>query len=109
MPGADASDDRDGLAGRVHPALRGSGVYLDYNSTTPVDPRVAEAALPHLTAHFGNPANVHAYAVPPREALDRARGHVAALIGAAAGEIVFTASGSEADNLAIRGAVLVAP
>jgi cysteine desulfurase len=107
--GSDASDDRDGLADGAHPALRGGAVYLDYNSTTPVDPRVAEAALPYLTAHFGNPANVHAYAVPAREALDRARRQVAALIGAKAGKIVFVGSGSEADNLAIRGAVLGAP
>jgi cysteine desulfurase len=62
--------------------LDGGPIHLDYNSTTPVDPRVAEAAKPYLTAKFGNPSNVYAYAVPAREALDRARGQVAALIGA---------------------------
>ncbi|MFD3547041.1 cysteine desulfurase family protein [Streptomyces sp. NPDC058655] len=91
-----------------HPALGGGPIYLDYNATTPVDPRVAEAAFPYLGAWFGNPSSAHAYASEPKQALDRARGQVAALIGADPGEIVFTGSGSEADNLAIRGAVLAA-
>ncbi|RKS78924.1 cysteine desulfurase [Actinomadura pelletieri DSM 43383] len=89
----------------VPPGLRDGPVYLDYNSTTPVDPRVVEAALPYLTTHFGNPSSGHRYAVRPGEALARARGQVAALIGAAPEEIVFTGSGSEADALAIIGAV----
>ncbi|MEV7524599.1 cysteine desulfurase family protein [Streptomyces sp. NPDC091371] len=92
----------------THPALGGGPIYLDYNATTPIDPRVAEAALPYLGAWFGNPSSTHAYASEPKQALERARGQVAALIGADPGEIVFTGSGSEADNLAIRGAVLAA-
>lgn len=91
-----------------HPGLKGGPVYLDHNATTPVDPRVAEAMRPHLTDWFGNPSSVHAYASEPRTALSRARARVAALIGAQPGEIVFTGSGSEADNLALRGAVLAA-
>lgn len=90
------------------PVLDGSPVYLDYNSTTPVDPRVAEAMRPYLAHWFGNPSSRHAYGAEPQRALSYARGQVAALIGADAGEIVFTGSGSEADNLALRGAVLAA-
>ena len=89
-----------------HPGLAGGPIYLDYNATTPVDPRVADAALPYLTTHFGNPSSSHGYAVQSRRALAGAREAVAALIGAAPGEIVFTAGGSEADTLAVRGAVL---
>ncbi|WP_239697784.1 cysteine desulfurase family protein [Streptomyces sp. F-1] len=89
-----------------HPGLADGPVYLDYNATTPVDPRVAEAMLPHLTDFFGNPSSGHPHAVEPRRALAEARGQVADLIGAEPGEIVFTGSGSEADLLALRGAVL---
>ncbi|WP_328690156.1 cysteine desulfurase [Streptomyces phaeochromogenes] len=88
------------------PALDGSPVYLDYNSTTPVDPQVAEAMCPYLTDWFGNPSSSHAYGAEPKRALARARGQVADLIGAGTTEIIFTGSGSEADNLALRGAVL---
>ncbi|MGC9543824.1 cysteine desulfurase family protein [Streptomyces sp. UG1] len=90
----------------VHPGLADGPVYLDYNATTPVDPRVAEAMLPHLTEFFGNPSSSHPYSAVPRQALTRARAQVADLIGARADEVVFTASGSEADLLAVRGAVL---
>ncbi|MFF0850831.1 cysteine desulfurase family protein [Streptomyces sp. NPDC003280] len=90
----------------THPGLAGGPVYLDHNATTPVDPRVAQAMAPYLTEFFGNPSSGHSYAGPPRRALAEARERVAGLIGAAPGEIVFTASGSEADLLALRGAVL---
>jgi cysteine desulfurase len=90
----------------AHPGLRGGPVYLDYNATTPVDPRVVDAMLPHLGHYFGNPSSSHSYGDQPRRALDQARAQVAALIGAQPDEIVFTGSGSEADNLALRGAVL---
>jgi cysteine desulfurase len=91
-----------------HPALTGGPIYLDYNATTPIDPRVAQAMRPALTEVFGNPSSAHAYGPPARAALDHARDQVAALIGAGAGagRIVFTGSGSEADALAIRGCVL---
>ncbi|MGH4017070.1 MAG: aminotransferase class V-fold PLP-dependent enzyme [Pseudonocardiaceae bacterium] len=78
-------------------------IYLDYNATTPVDPVVTEAMLPFLTDGFGNPSSDHRYGSEPRDALQRAREQVAALIGASADGIVFTGSGSEADNLALRG------
>ncbi|APU43324.1 hypothetical protein BSL84_29715 [Streptomyces sp. TN58] len=89
-----------------HPALVGGPVYLDYNAITPVDPRVAEAMLPHLTGFFGNPSSSHPYGTEPQQALAKARAQVAAPIGADADGTVFTSSGSEADLLAIRGAVL---
>ncbi|MEU7056072.1 cysteine desulfurase family protein [Streptomyces sp. NPDC046197] len=92
----------------VHPGLEGRPVYLDHNATTPVDPRVVEAMLPYLADRFGNPSSAHAYATGPRSALAHARRQVAELIGAQPGEIVFTGSGSEADNLALRGTVLAA-
>jgi len=89
-----------------HPGLAGGPVYLDYNATTPVDPRVAEAMAPYLTDFFGNPSSSHSYGDTPRRALAEARAQVAGLIGGRSEEIVFTSSGSEADQLAIRGAVL---
>lgn len=94
--------------GGQHPGLADGPVYLDYNATTPVDPRVTTAMLPYLGAGFGNPSSDHHYGTVPRAALERAREQVAALIGGRDGRVVFTASGSEADNLAIRGAVLAA-
>jgi cysteine desulfurase len=81
-------------------------VYLDYNATTPIDPRVVDAMAPYLGVHFGNPSSAHPYADPSRQALARAREQIAGLIGATAVEVVFTGSGSEANNLAIRGAIL---
>jgi cysteine desulfurase len=87
----------------AHPALTGGPVYLDYNATTPVDPRVAEAMQPYVAAHFGNPSSAHCYAAAPAKALHNARAQVAALIGATPDGVVFTGSGTEANNLAIRG------
>jgi cysteine desulfurase len=81
-------------------------IYLDHNATTPVAPAVVAAMLPLLGAGFGNPSSEHHYGTQPRAALARAREQVAALIGGSAGDVVFTGSGSEADNLAVRGAVL---
>jgi len=100
---------RPGAAGDGRPpGWPGGPVYLDYNATTPVDARVAEAARPYWDQWFGNPSSGHAYAYRPRRAVARAREQVAALIGASPDEIVFAGSGSEADQLAIRGAVLAA-
>lgn len=85
-----------------------SPTYLDYNATTPVDPRVLEALLPFLGADFGNPSSDHVFGQAPKAALRQARGRVAGLVGAEAREIIFAGSGSEADALAIRGSVLAA-
>lgn len=89
-----------------HPGLVGRPVYLDYNATTPVDPRVAAAMQPALTTDFGNASSAHYYGDAPRRLLAAARAQVAALVGATGDEVVFTGSGSEADALAVRGAVL---
>jgi cysteine desulfurase len=78
-------------------------VYLDYNATTPVDPRVVEAMLPWLRQGFGNPSSDHVYGRAAKAAVDDARKQVAALIGAQAQEIVFTAHATEANNLALQG------
>jgi len=78
--------------------------YLDYNATTPVDPRVLEAMMPYFKDGFGNPSSIHAFGSAARAALDEARERVAALLGAGAREILFTSGGSEGNNLAIKGA-----
>jgi cysteine desulfurase len=91
-----------------HPDLPARPIYLDHNATTPVDPRVLEAMLPALRADFANPSSTHAFAIGPGRLLATARAQVATLLGARPEEIVFTGSGSEADALAIRGAVLAA-
>ncbi|MBI5937311.1 MAG: cysteine desulfurase [Betaproteobacteria bacterium] len=78
-------------------------IYLDYNATTPVDPRVVEAMLPYLREHYGNPSSDHVYGRRARTAVEAARAEVAALIGAQAEEIVFTGSATEANNLALQG------
>jgi cysteine desulfurase len=79
-------------------------IYLDYNASTPVDPAVAAAMQPFLKDAFGNPSSGHWASTPAKAALEEARGQVAALLGAALDEIVFTSGGSEANNLAIKGA-----
>jgi cysteine desulfurase len=86
--------------------LADGSIYLDYNATTPVDPRVADACLPFLTEHFGNPSSNHAYGHRSHEAVTDARRSVAELLGCASSEVVFTGGGSDSDTLAIRGAAL---
>lgn len=92
--------------GQEHPALASRPVYLDYNATTPMDPRIADVIQAALITDFGNPSSAHGYAEGPRRLLARARQQVAALLHATPATVVFTASGSEADALAVRGAVL---
>ena len=83
-----------------------NSIYLDYNATTPIDPRVLEAMLPYLGEHFGNPSTTYGYGQRAREAVEHARRQVAVLIGATSEEIVFTSGGSESDNQAIIGIAL---
>jgi len=78
-------------------------IYLDHAATTPLRPEVLEAMLPYLTEHHGNPSSIHAAGRRARQGLDEAREEIAALIGAKPREVVFTASGTEADNLAVKG------
>jgi cysteine desulfurase len=96
---------QNGGAANSHFAGPTSCVYLDYNATTPVDPKVLEAMLPFLGENFGNAGSVHTPGQRARAAVDAARESVAALIGADLSEIVFTSGGTEADNLAIFGTV----
>jgi cysteine desulfurase len=79
-------------------------IYLDHNATTPVLPAVVETVARLMRDEFGNASSVHAYGQHAKAVLDEARGQVAALLDAQPSELVFTAGGTEADNLAIRGA-----
>lgn len=90
----------------VPAGLREGPIYLDYNATTPVDPRVVAACLPYLAEHFGNPSSGHAYGRTAHAAVEAARVAVADLLDCAPGEVVFTGGGSDGDTLAIRGAAL---
>lgn len=80
-------------------------IYLDYSSTTPVDPRVAEKMIPYITEHFGNPASrSHPFGWTAEEAVEEARDEVAKLVNADPREIVWTSGATESNNLAIKGA-----
>ncbi len=78
-------------------------IYMDHSATTPVDPRVVEAMAPYWTDAFGNSSSAHRWGVEAAVALEQARQTVAGLLGCRPAEIAFTGSGTEADNLAIRG------
>ena len=78
-------------------------IYLDHTATTPLDPRVLRAMEPYFSEVFGNASSVHAFGREAKQALERARGTIAGIIGAEPGEVFFTSGGTEADNLAIRG------
>ncbi len=78
-------------------------IYLDYNATTPIDPGVAEAMLPFLHRHFGNPSSSHAYGITAAQAVSAARLQVADLLHAKPDEIVFTSGGTESNNMVIQG------
>ncbi|MCJ7703748.1 MAG: IscS subfamily cysteine desulfurase [Anaerolineales bacterium] len=80
-------------------------IYLDYNATTPIDPEVAEAMIPYLYEHFGNPSSSHTYGMQTKEAIENARSQVAKLINCSPKEIIFTSGGTESNNSAIRGFV----
>ena len=80
-------------------------IYLDYSSTTPIDPRVADKMIPYLREQFGNPASrSHMYGWEAEKAVEQAREHVAALVNADSREIIWTSGATEGNNLAIKGA-----
>ena len=82
-------------------------IYLDYNATTPIDAKVLESMLPYLQSNFGNPSSSHVFGWIPKEAVEKSREQVAALIGADdINEIIFTSGGTESDNHAIIGTAL---
>jgi cysteine desulfurase len=80
-------------------------IYLDYNATTPIDPRVLEAMMPYFTSEFGNASSNHRFGQSASRAMQIARRQVAELINAKPSEIIFTGGGSEASNQAIKGTV----
>src|SRR5262249_1480017 len=80
-------------------------IYLDYNATTPIDPAVLEAMLPYLRTHHGNPSSAHVYGKTAHDAIEQARGQVAALLGAQSDEVVFTGGGREPSHQALKWAV----
>src|SRR5579862_5429923 len=96
-----------GAQNRAQPRekVMNSRIYFDHSATTPLDPRVLEAMGPYLGGTFGNPSSLHYEGRIARAAVDKARAQLADLIAADPEEIVFTASGTEADNLALIGAV----
>ncbi|MFN3792750.1 IscS subfamily cysteine desulfurase [Massilia sp.] len=80
-------------------------IYMDYSATTPIDPRVADKMIPYLREQFGNPASrSHMYGWSAEAAVEEARGHVAALVGADPREIIWTSGATESNNLALKGA-----
>lgn len=81
-------------------------VYLDNAATTRVDPAVLEKMLPYFCDRFGNPSSLHQFGQEVRAAVEEARARIANFLGVSATEIIFTAGGCEADNLAIKGVVL---
>src|ERR1035437_10036516 len=80
-------------------------IYMDYSATNPCDQRVVDAMIPWLREHFGNPASrSHAWGWEAEAAVEKARGQVAALVGADPREIIWTSGATESDNLALKGA-----
>ncbi len=78
-------------------------IYLDYNASTPVDPRVLEEMLPYLKDAYGNPSSTHAFGAACREGIELARERLASLLGCRAGEVVFTSGATESNNMVIKG------
>jgi cysteine desulfurase len=78
-------------------------IYLDYNASTPVDPRVLDEMLPYLKNKYGNPSSSHPYGVALKAGIEQAREQVAALLGCKASEIIFTSGATESNNMVIKG------
>ena len=78
-------------------------IYFDYNATTPIDKKVADAMMPYLYGNFGNPSSTHEVGIAAKKAIENARVQVAKLINCEAEEITFTSCGSESNNTVIKG------
>ena len=86
-----------------------SQLYLDYQSTTPLDPAVLAAMMPYLSENFANPHSAHSSGRKAHAAVDVARAHIATLIGAPHDDVIFTSGATESNNLALKGVILQAP
>ena len=86
-----------------------NSIYLDYNASTPVDPRVLQEMLPYLKDKFGNPSSSHSYGVALKAGIEQARERLAALLGCKASEIIFTSGATESNNMVIKGVAESAP
>ena len=84
----------------------GRRIYLDFNASTPIASEAIEAMRPFLTAHYGNPSSMHWAGAPAKDAVEKARGQVAGILGCDPAQVVFTSGGSEANNHAIKGVFL---
>jgi cysteine desulfurase len=82
---------------------RANKIYLDNAASTPIRDEVFQEMIPYLTFHYGNPSSLHAFGLEANRAINKARKHVASIIGAKPSEIIFTGSGTEADNMATKG------
>jgi cysteine desulfurase len=78
-------------------------IYLDYNASTPIAPRVLEEMMPYLTTRFGNPSSAHSFGVECRAGIEQARERVANILGCGASEIIFTSGATESNNMVIKG------
>ena len=78
-------------------------IYLDFNASTPIAPEAVEAMRPFQSDHYGNPSSLHWAGMPAKDAVEKARGQVAGLLGCDPTEMVFTSGGSESNNHAIKG------
>ncbi len=78
-------------------------IYLDYNATTPIDSDVAAAMMPFIKEEFGNPSSSYSLGIRAKQALEKARGQVAGLLGSKTSEIIFTSGGSESNNMVLKG------
>ena len=104
---AHREDNLEGSESQVPGAVR--EVYLDYNGSAPLDPRVAEVMIPLLTRGAGNASSTHRFGRRQAAAVDEAREHVAAMVGGRPSGVVFTAGATEANNLALRGSLAGTP
>ncbi|MCK4469545.1 MAG: cysteine desulfurase, partial [Desulfobacterales bacterium] len=81
-------------------------IYFDYNATTPIDSDVAAAMMPFVREEFGNPSSSYSLGIRAKQAVEKARGQVAELLGCKPNEIVFTSGGSESNNMVLKGVAL---